>query len=110
MFCVIFDMDGTLLDTQRICAPAWEYAGRLQGYKGAGAHIPNVCGMNNLGSTKYIIDNFSGVDPNKFKEDAREYIKRNCVIEHKKGAKELLEYLKAKGIKRQKKTPKFITA
>ena len=33
---VIFDMDGTLLDTQRICVPAWEEAGRMQGIKNMG--------------------------------------------------------------------------
>ena len=99
MYSVIFDMDGTLLDTQRICISAWEYAGRQQGFKGAGEHIPNVCGMNLNGSLKYIRDNFPGVDPEKFKEDSREYIERNGVVEYKDGAEELLKFLKANGIK-----------
>lgn len=99
MFSVIFDMDGTLLDTQKICIPAWEYAGRQQGIIGAGAHIPNVCGMNLAGSLQYIRDNFPGVDPDKFKEDSRDYINRNGVVRFKTGAEELLDYLKSRGIK-----------
>jgi len=99
MISVIFDMDGTLLDTQRICIPAWEYAGRCQGYTGAGEHIPRVCGMNGQGSSQYIKDNFPGVDPDKFKEDARDYIARNGEVKYKEGAKELLELLVEKGVK-----------
>ena len=37
MFSAIFDMDGTLTDTQRICIPAWNYAGELRGFKNMGA-------------------------------------------------------------------------
>ena len=99
MISVIFDMDGTLLDTQRICIPAWEYAGRCQGFEGAGEHIYNVCGMNNQGSNQYIKDNFPNVDPEKFKEDERAYITQYGVVEYKKGAKELLEFLKEAGVK-----------
>ena len=99
MFSVIFDMDGTLLDTQKICTPAWEQGGLLQGLTGVGKHIPNVCGMNETGWTEYLNTNFPTLDIIKFKQDVRQYIEQNGVIRLKKGALELLKFLKENNIK-----------
>lgn len=99
MYGVIFDMDGTLLDTQRICIPAWDYAGEMQGFKNCGDHIKNVLGTNEKNYTKYMIDNFSGVDTVRFKKDTADYIRKNAVIKFKKGAEELISYLRQNGIK-----------
>lgn len=99
MFSVIFDMDGTLLDTQKICIPAWENAGKKQGIDGLGNHLLNVCGMNRFGSDKYLADNFPRLDVEKFRLDEREYYKENMVVRYKNGAKELLDFLKENGIK-----------
>ena len=99
MFGVIFDMDGTLLDTQKICCPAWEYAGLLQGIPGVGGHIKNVCGMNSNGSDRYLKENFPTLNIEKFKSDFHEYIEENLIVQFKKGAEELIAFLKENNIK-----------
>lgn len=99
MFSVIFDMDGTLLDTQRICIPAWEYAGELQGFKNVGDCIFHVCGMNEKGWTDLLESRYPTIDTLSFKRDMRDYIIKNGKVVFRKGAKELLDFLKENHIK-----------
>ncbi len=99
MFSVIFDMDGTLLDTQRICIPAWEYAGLNQGIEGIGNDIYNICGMNMVGWVNYLNTKYPNLDTDKFCAEMRQYIIDNLVVEFMPGAEELLKFLKKKGVK-----------
>lgn len=99
MFSVIFDMDGTLLDTQKISIPAWNYAGELQGLHNVGQHIEKVCGMNEAGWSKYLCETFKNIDIVAFKKAAWQYIGENLVIKYKDGVKKLLDFLKQNGIK-----------
>lgn len=99
MFSVIFDMDGTLFDTQRIFIPAWDYAGELQGFENMGRFIPDVCGVNDKGCIAYLEKNFPNMDVKKFRADARDYVVKNVVVKFKPGAKEFVDYLRSRGVK-----------
>ena len=44
--CVVFDMDGTLLDTERISVIAWQTAGREMGIEIPKDFITGYFGMN----------------------------------------------------------------
>ena len=99
MFNVIFDMDGTLTDTQSVCIHAWDYAGELQGFKNAGESIRYVCGMNKEGWEAYLAEHYEGIDLLKFDKDMRQFIIDSGKPDLKKGAVELLEFLKQNGVR-----------
>ena len=99
MFSVIFDMDGTLFDTQRICIPAWNFAGEKQRIKNMGEHIPAVCGMSETGCRQYLKDNFPTLDIPQFRVESRDYIVKNLEVKYMPGAEELVKFLYEKGVK-----------
>ena len=99
MLSVIFDMDGTLLDTQSISVPAWKYAGERNNCKEVADHVSYVCGMNVEGVKKYISEHFPDLDWTAFRSDVLSYIDENLVVKYKPGIKELLDFLKESGVK-----------
>ncbi len=99
MYSVIFDMDGTLLDTQRICIEAWEQSGARQGIGGLGDELPHVCGMNKAGWTAYLHARFPALDTDTFNAEVRRYVAENLEIRFRPGGEALLNFLSAKGVR-----------
>ncbi len=99
MYSVIFDMDGTLIDTQKTYVDGWEYAGNKQGIKGMGACITKVCGMNEEGWSRYLEENYKDLDIVTFKKTVNNYFAEHGESRFKKGAIELIDFLKERNIK-----------
>ena len=98
---LVFDMDGLLLDSERIVQRSWEDTGNSLGIPGMGQQIYHTLGMNRAARNEY----FSKVVRPDFPHEAftigtrkRFYeIVENEGLPVKKGAKELLEYAKKEG-------------
>lgn len=98
MLYVIFDMDGTLLDTQQGYIPAWEYGGNCQGIPNMGRCIYDVCGMNEPSWVQYLKDHMPTLDIPKFKEDVTAYVEAHRELRLKPGATELIRFLAAHNV------------
>ena len=100
---LVFDMDGLLLDSERIVQRSWNEAGELIGIPGIGNQIYHTLGMNRSARNAYFKQVF-GQDFHQeaFNQKASECFFRIVETEGlpvKKGAKELLQYAKEKGYK-----------
>lgn len=42
---LVFDMDGLLLDSEKVVKRSWDYAGKELGYENFGDHIYNTVGL-----------------------------------------------------------------
>lgn len=99
----IFDMDGLMIDTEKLLVKYWRQAAAEFGYEMTFEH---VLGIRSL-SRKYSVPKLKGIFGDEFPFDEvrslrirlmNEYIDKNG-FDIKKGLFELLDYLKSKGIK-----------
>ena len=97
----IFDMDGTLFDTERIAIDAWQTAFRAHGVEVTAQTLETVIGVE-LKGTQAFLSRFApaGVDIDDLTREARAI--RNSYVERhglpvKPGAVELLNFLKERG-------------
>ena len=99
---VIFDMDGTLFDTERIYVNAWRQAGRELNFAPIEEAITACTGRNAKDTRQYFEDNFADlISYDEFMAVRTRYY--DAEIERrgvplKPGVVELLTYLKEKGI------------
>ncbi len=99
---VIFDMDGTMLDTEHVKEEGLKYAGRCLNIEIDNKTFSQIRGTNNTRLKEILCEKFSGLNFEKLLEIREEYVKKyfeNHPIEVKKGLLELLTFLKENGYK-----------
>lgn len=97
MSSVIFDMDGLMFDTERICMNAWDYAGEKIGIGKAGYTVLKTLGMNPTATRKVLRSEFGSYDEVAFQKYAEEFSNdfyAQNKVPVKKGLYSLLAYLK----------------
>lgn len=99
---VVFDMDGLLLDSEAPICEAWVAAARGRGYAATNAHFIEVVGRNEQDSRQIFHGHFGeGIPLDEISNEVKLALEKSLPpsgFALKPGARDLLEYLKARSI------------
>ncbi len=99
---IIFDMDGLMFDTERIGLEAFCHAASMHGYKNKEEFFKNLIGRTVADADRAMKETFGSDFPiTAVRQDRALYIseiRRTSGIPMKTGLRELLKYLKKRGI------------
>lgn len=98
---VIFDMDGVLFDTERLCMKSWLEAAAGEGLPGMEEIFPKCIGLNAADSRRIVLEAYGeDFDYEGFRQQASlwywDYIEKNG-LPTKPGVRELLSWLDGEG-------------
>lgn len=94
---IIFDMDGTMIDTESIKENGWKYAGNCLGIIIDDAILSEIRGTNKKYIKELFSIKFNNINFEELYEKREEFIKKNIEtngIKLKEGLMEILEFLK----------------
>ena len=98
---VIFDMDGLMFDSERLCIQAYDYAGEKYGVGKLGYLVVETLGMNHEASQpiwkKYLGEDYDAAGIRRYVDEFYDDFHKNHKMPVKKGLYHLLEYLDAHG-------------
>lgn len=99
---VIFDMDGTMIDTEGIKENGWKYAGECLGIKIDDAILDEIRGTNKKYIRNLFLKKFNTINFEELYQLREKFIEENIEangIKTKKGLKVILEFLKSNNYK-----------